>query len=257
MANRKSEIEIQNEEKAYDLMDQAMEVESDEEAKQLIEQAIQLKPDFLDAKIELILFIEDNFERIKELEKLEKEEKEKLIKEGYFDKENIPHFYDILETRPYIRLLANIAMSYQLIGSYRKAMELYETMITLNENDNLGVRYSLMGIYALLEENDKMKQLVKKYPEDSVPFHLFQFASNFKSLDLKNARNHIKVLQQLVPKFRLLLTGGLEESDFIDHMDDFYQTDTIEEVLLYMEEFEKLFTNAEMLEWAVSVLDEC
>lgn len=37
-------------------------------------------------------------------------------------------------------------------------------MMELNENDNLGARYFLMGIYAILEEKEAMEQLLEKYP---------------------------------------------------------------------------------------------
>lgn len=247
-------LDYSDEEKAYDLYEEAMDAMTEKESKKLFKQALQLKPDFLDAKIQLVLFHEDIHKRIKELEKLEKEERKRLEKEGYF-KDDIGHFYGILDTRPYIRLLNSIASHYQLMGAYKKAMEIYEHMITLNEHDNTGARYSLMGIYATLEEKEKMEKLVKEYPEDSIPFHLFQSVLDFKTLNYTKAKKHIRAIQSEVPEFEELFNGELDAQDFMSYTpNDYYSPYSLEEILLYMSEFVSLFTNDYYIDFIIDNL---
>lgn len=239
---------LSNEDKAYDLYDRAMETYNDSEARRLLKQAIKLKPNFTDAKIELTCFLDDEFKRIRELEKLEKEEREYLESEEYFKEENISHFYGILETRPYIRLLYIIASHYQQIGSYRKAIELYENIIYLNDNDNMGVRYSLMGLYAMLEECEKMEEIINHYPEDSIPTHLFQFVLAYKQVNYTKARRHLKAIQMKVPDFKKLVKGQLDEDDVETHfIEGYYNPFTLEEIVMYMTEFETIFVNESLV----------
>ena len=241
-------LDLSNEDKAYDLYDRAMETYNDSEARRLLKQAIKLKPNFTDAKIELTCFLDDEFKRIRELEKLEKEEREYLESDEYFKEENISHFYGILETRPYIRLLYIIASHYQQIGSYRKAIELYENIIYLNDNDNMGVRYSLMGLYAMLEECEKMEEIINHYPEDSIPTHLFQFVLAYKQMNYTKARRHLKAIQMKVPDFKKLVKGQLDEDDVETHfIEGYYNPFTLEEIVMYMTEFETIFVNESLI----------
>lgn len=250
MLKKEGKMELTDEEIAYDLYDEAIEESDYNHAKRLLRKAIKLKPDFTDAKVELLTFIDDDLKRIRELEKLEKIEKEKLMNEGYFTEKNIPHFYGILETRPYIRLLNMLAIQYQGIGSYRKAMEIYENIIYLNENDNTGSRYSLMGIYTLLEDKEKMEKIINKYPEDSIPVHLFQFVLAYKLLDYTKARRHLRAIQREIPDFKKLINGDLNEDDLVSQAPKgYYSPYSIEEVLIYMNEFSIIFMNETLLDF--------
>lgn len=232
---------MREKEKAYDLFEQAMESYNTFEIRKLLKQSLRLYPNFTDAKIELALLLEDEFKRLKELEKLEKLEKEYLEDEGYFTENNISHFYGILETRPYIRLVYLIASLYQEMGSYRKAIELYE-------NDNMGARYSLMGLYAMLEEPDKIFAIIERYPEDSIPIHLFQFILAYKQLDYTKARRHLRTMQSHVPEFKHFIYGQIDEDDIEkEEVPGYYRAYSLEEIIMYMREFHTLFFNESIL----------
>lgn len=248
LLQREGKLELTDEEKAYDLYEQAMESYNPSEIRKLLKQALRLYPNFTDAKIELTFLIEDEFKRLKEFEKLEKLEKEYLENEGYFTEDNISHFYGILETRPYIRLVYSIASLYQEMGSYRKAIELYENIIELNENDNMGARYSLMGLYAMLEEPEKMYAIIKRYPEDSIPTHLFQFVLAYKQLDYTKARKHLRAIQSCVPDFKYFINGQLDEEDIErEKIPGAYQPYSLEEIIMYMSEFKTMFITESIL----------
>lgn len=50
-------------------------------------------------------------------------------------------------------------------GMMGKAIEECEDVLRLNENDNMGVRYILMHLYAFMEDEKKALALYKKYGE--------------------------------------------------------------------------------------------
>ena len=75
-----------------------------------------------------------------------------MEEEGYFAEENIGSFYMIHETRPYIRALGTYMDDLIGLGKFRAAIRAGLNIIRLNENDNLGIRYDLMALYAFMED---------------------------------------------------------------------------------------------------------
>lgn len=243
-------MELTDEEKAYDLYDEAIECEDYTKAKRLLKKSLKLKPDFLEAKMELALYKQDDIKVMKELHRLEKEEKDKLQKEGFFEDKYISCFYGILETRPYIRLLHMIASRYHMRGCYKKAIEVYENIIILNENDNLGCRHSLMGLYALFEDKEKMDMILEKYPEKSVAPYLFQAVLYYKLGDYVTARKNLRNLYHLVPDLKKMFSGDIEDEDLIsDAPAGYYKPYSLEEIIMLMSEQKALFLNESIFEW--------
>lgn len=76
------------------------------------------------------------------------------IKKGFMDKENIGSFWLMVETRPYMRIKFAYAKFLKECGMLSTAISECEDMIKLCKNDNLGVRHTLMYLYAVTE-NDK------------------------------------------------------------------------------------------------------
>lgn len=160
---------------AYDLLEKAEECMSVVEARKLAKRAYKLS----DACFDAVIFLSQNAPNPEEASKILndglKREKERLKREGLYIDENIGSFYSIFETRPYIRGLCEKSQIYISDGKMRKASEVCEEILHLNESDNLGMRYHLMAIYSLLEDVDCALELYKKYPEDSffMTFSLF------------------------------------------------------------------------------------
>jgi tetratricopeptide (TPR) repeat protein len=67
-----------------------------------------------------------------------------------FMAENKGQFWDVLETRPYMRSLCGLAYCLADAGERKKAIDIFYGMLDLNPKDNQGVRYNLMNL--LLEE---------------------------------------------------------------------------------------------------------
>ena len=71
------------------------------------------------------------------------------------DKENIGSFWLIVETHPYMRVKFAYANLLKDCGMLIAAISEYEDMMRLCKNDNLGVRHTLMYLYAVTENNKK------------------------------------------------------------------------------------------------------
>src|SRR5713226_6551800 len=81
-------------------------------------------------------------------------------------KECAGHFWGFLETRPYMRARAGLAATLYAHGEIDVAMSHYQDMLTLNPNDNQGIRYVLARCLMRKGDTDALKKLLKQYDED-------------------------------------------------------------------------------------------
>ena len=51
------------------------------------------------------------------------------------------------------------------LGRYTEAIQQGEEMLKLCENDNQGIRYLIMGLYAVLEKFEECEKIYKKYKD--------------------------------------------------------------------------------------------
>lgn len=153
---------------AYELLEKAENATTRAQAEKLAKQAYAKTPQCFDAWLFLVELESNTLKQHKLLDRGLKQEKERLMKEDYFDGKNIGHFHGIFETRAYLRGLYEKIQLYLLDGRYRRAEAVCKEIIHLNENDNLGTRYILMALYALLEEEKPLLALFNKYEEESL-----------------------------------------------------------------------------------------
>ncbi|MBP7862601.1 hypothetical protein KA183_13035 [bacterium] len=75
-------------------------------------------------------------------------------------------FWQMLETRPYMRALAGLASALHASGDVEESMALWKELLRLNPNDNQGARYILAPL--LLEHNrlDEAEVIIEKYKTD-------------------------------------------------------------------------------------------
>ena len=137
------EIEYENTplDDAYEILEEAQNARNEKEAIKLAKKAYEKSPECFDAILFQCDLEENGIKRMKLLEGGLEVEKNRLIKEKYFDKENIGHFYGIFETRPYIRGLVVKAEYLLEEGKLRQAESICKEVLRLNENDNMGARY--------------------------------------------------------------------------------------------------------------------
>jgi tetratricopeptide (TPR) repeat protein len=91
---------------------------------------------------------------------------EKALGKASF-RDDVGHFWGILETRPYMRARHGLAQALWDKGLRDEAVTHYRDMLRLNPNDNQGIRYLLMDCLLMLGRDDEAATLIKRYKEDS------------------------------------------------------------------------------------------
>ena len=204
---------------------------------------------------------EDDLQK-KYLKILEKEEKT-LKNDGIWEDESIGDFWLIAETRPYMRLYNSYVDSLIVTRKFRKAAAESEKMLQLCENDNLGIRYRLMHIYAYLEEETAAQRLYRQYEEENCTLFLLPLAVLYYKLDdLKTAAGYLKQLFQVNPECKIFFALQDVEPEKIEEvinasMDKLaetggYKPGSLEEFLVITQEEQYLYeSEASFWIWAM------
>ena len=140
-----------------------------------------------------------------------------LEKDNMFDKENIGHFWGMIETRPYMRarsMKLNILMN---LGRYTDAIKECEEMLKLCESDNLGIRYTLIGLYCTLEKFEECEKLYKKFNEYSAAMLFPMAIMYFRKGDYKKSKKFLRDVQEVNPYIIKILKNDI---DMIDNLED-------------------------------------
>ena len=204
---------------------------------------------------------EDDLQK-KYLKILEKEEKN-LKNDGIWEDESIGDFWLIAETRPYMRLYNSYVDSLIVTRKFRKAAAESEKMLQLCENDNLGIRYRLMHIYAYLEEEAAAQRLYRQYEKENCTMFLLPLAVLYYKLDdLKTAAGYLKQLFQVNPECKIFFALQDVEPEKIEEainasMDKLAETGgdkpgSLEEFLVITQEEQYLYeSEASFWIWAM------
>lgn len=149
---------------AADIALDAFSADSLKQRWKLANKALAISPYCIDAYNILAEDLDSDEEALKMYE-LGKLAGEKFFGKKFF-KENAGIFWDILETRPYMRSLLGLAQSYNSLGRFPDAIATYEQMLHLCEDDNLGVRDILFPLLLKEGEIEKAELLADKYNSD-------------------------------------------------------------------------------------------
>lgn len=76
------------------------------------------------------------------------------------------HFWGFLQTRPYMRARAGLAVTLWRLGDQQAAIDHYRAMLILNPNDNQGIRYLLATALLARDDVPGLKALLHQYEED-------------------------------------------------------------------------------------------
>ena len=183
-----------NEEKATEELEKLEFAASEREYAAILERALKLDPDNLEAR--LFKLDPESLEFIHELKKLETLGKAVMQKRGLDDEESIGNYWGIVETRAYLRIKALYADELQKRRMLTASVREYEDILRLNEADNMGIRYILMGIYCQLEQMEKAKELYQRSPEASAQMLLPLILLSLKYDDELSAKRYYKDLQK-------------------------------------------------------------
>jgi tetratricopeptide (TPR) repeat protein len=95
-------------------------------------------------------------------------------------REDVGNFWSILETRPYMRARHGLAITLWKLGSYDDAIAHYEALLTLNPDDNQGIRYLLLDCLQILGRDDDAAKLLKRYDDKSSHWFFAHALANFR-----------------------------------------------------------------------------
>ena len=165
--DRLSDKEADAKNEAQQFAFDAMEAENDTQARKLAKRALRLDPDCVDALVVMTqLDARTPREAIEGLQKAVAAGERSLG--AKFIRENEGHFWMLIETRPWMRAMAELAAAMKGVGLLTDAIRIYDRMLKLNPNDNQGVRNPLLGLYLAVNDLIGAGGLLNKYKEDSM-----------------------------------------------------------------------------------------
>ena len=247
-------------EDAYDYLELAEQAGSKKKQEEYLKKALALEPENLDVLMRLALHeAEENVPLLLEkLEALLEKGKQALEKEGLYE-ESVGVFWGVTETRPYMRVMKTYMDTMVGHGMLRKATAVGEEMLRLSTGDNMGVRFTLMVLYAILEEKEKMQKLLTDFADEAESRSVFLLPHAmlcFKQGEFAEAERLVKQLQKVnrdFKKFVGLVLGDRLDEIFVDYFG--YQPGTIEELAMQVQENPWLLaTGPAFFVWAKQVL---
>lgn len=152
------------EESADVFWDRAQEAKSRRERLRWIQKAREIEPDHVDAALaEIEMTAKNPYEEEMLLFELQQKAEKQLREQGDFGKEAIGDFWLLVGTRPYMRVCHAYVETLLVNRKMRLAAKECESMLRLCSRDNLGIRYTLIHIYAYLEEEKAAQNIFEKY----------------------------------------------------------------------------------------------
>ncbi len=243
-------------------MDLADEAASTKKKKEYLRKALGLEPDNVDAERELIMCDYDvkPHECLKALEELIQKEATRLEQEGYY--KDIGDFWGIFETRPFMRTHACYLDALIQLGMLRRAIDEAEEMLRLCEDDNLGIRYYLIHLYAYMEDEEHAVALHNRfdgYDETQMllPLSILYYKLG-KEENAEECLQRLAVSNKDTKKF--LNDFAKRQEETIDKMLEAgmslgYRPYTYDEFLLELSQFHFLFFSVpEFPKWALQHL---
>jgi tetratricopeptide (TPR) repeat protein len=83
------------------------------------------------------------------------------------------HFWGFLETRPYMRVRAGLAVTLLKLGEEDAAVDHFRAMLKLNPNDNQGIRYLLLACLLRRGDAEEVKALLSPYGDEWSAYWLY------------------------------------------------------------------------------------
>jgi len=150
---------------AQELSFEAYEAETEEKALELVERALQLDPGCEDAlTIHAFISCEDAGELVAALEHSATCGENRLGKE--FFAEFMGDFWPMVEARPYMRTIKQLAEVLWNVGRRLDAVAHYENLLELDPGDHMGNSTLLLGYYLSMGEIQRSWDLLEEYDDD-------------------------------------------------------------------------------------------
>ena len=241
----------------YELAEMA---EDNAQALKYAKKAVRLDPDNIDAKVMVAeITIADPVDMLKKYEELMTQGRELMDKKGFAKEECIGDYWQIIETRPFMRLCNNYMELLIDCGMMRKAIAEGQEMIRLNESDNIGIRYVLAHLYAYLEDEQGALALHEQYEKSEETQMLLPLSVLYYKLGkFDKAEEYLLALAKINKDTKKFVRGVVNDSldKYISQMNQMgYQPFSIEEFMIEMMENTFLFEAASSyFYWAEKIL---
>lgn len=176
----------------YDFLELAENARTKKDKLKYIGQALALEPGNLDALLmQASINVKDSDQLYELLQPVLAEGNRQMQANGYF-KDCKGDFWGVFETRPYMRVREeNFSLLIEL-GRMKKAIQEGEELLKLCTNDNLGIRYRLMHLYAYMEDIKSASKLHKKYGDyEETQMLLPRCVLYYKLGDMETAGNFL------------------------------------------------------------------
>ncbi|MBR5947205.1 MAG: hypothetical protein IKZ82_00975 [Clostridia bacterium] len=240
---------MESEYDVYDYLELAYSASSKKKCKEYLNKALELDPDNIDVLHQLIIVDAKNeYSLLAPLSELLAKATSQMEKEGYFEQYK-GVFWDIHETRPYMRLRFHHIRTLVECRRMRLAAKECEEMLELCTSDNLGVRYTLMFLYAWFEDEKKALTLYEQYNDFDMTSLLLPLCMLYYKLgDDENARLYLKKLEKCNKDTKVFFSNSAKNDSVIEEaMDEMmpfaYAPNTIQEYLMIMQDYDFIMLN--------------
>jgi Tfp pilus assembly protein PilF len=144
---------------------EAREAEDNTTARKKALKALEIYPRCVDARSLLGNIFLDRFE-LREAEKTYRTAVEEAVREqgGVVKLKNVP-YWQMLDTRPYLRARHGLGLALMQLHRYDEALREFETLLDLNPNDNQGARFLLADVHHFLGNREKAGKLYEEHGE--------------------------------------------------------------------------------------------
>ena len=171
-AARKADDDPRTIAKAERTLEKVYDAESDARRAKLLRRALEIDPGCVDALTLVARSFEDSTDAVLLLDAAV-EVGARRLGEPMFET-GLGKFWGIYETRPYMRALLALAEAELDSMDFGKAFEFYRRLIELSEDDNLGVRNTLVGALLYADRLEDARQLAfDRFGDEASPLMLW------------------------------------------------------------------------------------
>ena len=109
--------------------------------------------------------------------------------------------WSFIDNRPFLRCMHGLGEVLFKTAEMERANKIFMEMLSLNPNDNQGIRSNVIGSFFYLAEPKEVLRICSSYPQDAMPDTLYGKALAFFQLgDMKKADSALKQAIKYLPK---------------------------------------------------------
>ena len=183
----------------FELIDEALAEPTKAKKISKLKEVLKEHPYFSDAQMALTsLTAKDIYDTLRDVENTLQLQGEYLMSIDVDFEEEMGHFYSIIETRPFMRLMYHKLQILIELEYYMEAINCCNYMLQLNQRDNMGVRYDLISLVGVLVNFDEAVSIAKQHDDSDLQIQFILLVSALvhnKQAQAKKYAKNLKVYQ--------------------------------------------------------------